>query len=170
MVIAETKRLMLSKITVDDASFLLELMNTPSWLKYNGDRNVKTLKQARNHIQNNQLKCYETFGFGYYKIQVKAKNSKTIGTTGLLKRDQLEHVDIGFSILPEYHNKGFGYEAASEIMKLAKHTFKIKTLSAITLPTNKPSIKLLEKLGLSYQKTVKPFDDEKELLLFVKNL
>jgi RimJ/RimL family protein N-acetyltransferase len=170
MIIAETKRLLLSKITIDDASFLLELMNTPGWLKYNGDRNVKTLEQAINHIKNNQLKCYKTHGFGYYKIQVKAENLKTIGTSGLLKRDHLDHVDIGFSLLPEYHGMGFGFEAASEIIHLAKNTFHIKTLCAITLPINQPSINLLEKLGLSYQKTVKPFEDDKELLLFAKNL
>ena len=170
MIIAETDRLLLSKITVEDAPFLLELMNTPGWLKYNGDRNVKTLEKAISHIKNNQLKCYETHGFGYYKFQVKAENLKTIGTSGLLKRDQLKHVDIGFSILPDYHSKGYGYEAASEIMKLAKDTFNIKKLYAITLPINQPSINLLEKLGLSYQKIVKPFDDDKDLLLFAKNL
>lgn len=170
MQIAETNRLILAKITVDDAPFLLELMNTPDWLKYNGDRHVRTVEHAINHIQNNQLKCYETHGFGYYKILLKAEGLKPIGTSGLLKRDGLDHVDIGFSLLPDYHRKGFGFEAASEIMKLAKNTFFIKTLYGITLPINKPSIKLLEKLGLSYQKTVKPFEDDKELLLFAKEL
>lgn len=170
MIIAETNRLLLSKITIDDASFLLDLMNTSDWLKYNGDRNIKTLEQAVNYIKNNQLKCYETHGFGYYKLQVKTENLKTIGTTGLLKRDNLDHVDIGFSLLPQYHRKGYGFEAASEIIKLAKNIFHIKTLCAITLPINQPSIHLLEKLGLSYQKTVKPFEDDKELLLFAKDL
>ncbi|MCB0381935.1 MAG: GNAT family N-acetyltransferase [Psychroserpens sp.] len=170
MIVAETNRLLLSKITVEDAAFILELMNTPGWLKYNGDRNVKTLEQASDYIKNNQLKCYETHGYGYYKLQVKCENLKPIGTSGLLKREQLEHVDIGFSLLPDYHRKGYAYEAASEIMKLAKTSFNIKTLSAITLPINHPSIHLLEKLGLSYQKTVKPFEDDKELLLFAKNL
>ncbi|WP_456438490.1 GNAT family N-acetyltransferase [Psychroserpens sp.] len=170
MVIAETNRLIISKITIDDASFLLELMNTPGWLKYNGDRNVKTLEQAITHVKNNQLKCYETFGFGYYKLQLKDESLKTIGTSGLLKRDNLKHIDIGFSLLPEYHKKGYGFEAASEIMKLAKNTFSIKTLCAITLSINQPSINLLEKLGFFYQKTIKPFEDDKELLLFAKNL
>ncbi|MCB0383646.1 MAG: GNAT family N-acetyltransferase [Psychroserpens sp.] len=170
MIIAETNRLLLSKITVEDAPFLLELMNTPGWIKYIGDRNIKTVKQAETYIENNQLKCYETHGFGYYKIQVKAENLKTIGTSGLLKRDNLDHVDIGFSFIPNYHGKGYGFEAASEIINLAKTKFNIKTLCAITLPINQPSIHLLEKLGLSYQKTVKPFDNDEELLLFAKNL
>ncbi|WCO01916.1 GNAT family N-acetyltransferase [Psychroserpens ponticola] len=170
MIIAETNRLILSKITVEDASFLLELMNTPGWLKYNGDRNVKNLEQAITHVKNNQLKCYENHGFGYYKIQLKDEDLKTIGTSGLLKRDNLEHVDIGFSLLPEYHSKGYGFETATEIMNLAKNTFNLKTISAITLPINQPSINLLEKLGLSYQKTIKPFEDNKELLLFAKDL
>ncbi len=170
MIIAETERLVLSKITIDDAAFILELMNTPGWIKYISDRNVKTVEEAENYIQNNQLKCYEEHGFGYYKAQIKAEKLKFIGTFGLLKRDTLEHIDIGFSMLPEYHGKGYGFEAASEIMSLAKNSFNIKTLCAVTLPINQPSIHLLEKLGLSYQKTVKPFEDDKELLLFVKNL
>ncbi|MEH6537018.1 MAG: GNAT family N-acetyltransferase [Psychroserpens sp.] len=170
MQIAETTRLLLSKITVDDAPFILELVNTPGWLKYIGDRNIKTVEAAAEHIENNQVKCYEKHGFGYYKMQVKAESLRTIGTCGLLKRDNLDYVDIGFSMLPEYHGKGYGYEATNEIMKLAKNEFGIKNICAITLPTNKPSINLLEKLGLSYQKTVKPFEDDEELLLFAKDL
>jgi RimJ/RimL family protein N-acetyltransferase len=170
MQIAETNRLTLSKINTDDAAFILELMNTPGWLKFIGDRNIKTVESAVDYIKNNQLKCYEKLGFGYYKMQVKSEELKSIGTCGLLKRDNLEHVDIGFSIRPEYHGKGYGYEAVNEIMKLAKTEFGIKTICAITLPTNQSSINLLKKLGVSYQKTVKPFDDNEELLLFAKNL
>ncbi|MEM5566579.1 GNAT family N-acetyltransferase [Psychroserpens sp. AS72] len=170
MQIAQTTRLILSKITVDDAPFILELMNTPGWLKYIGDRNIKTVEAAAEYIKNNQLRCYEENGYGYYKMQVKGEHLKTIGTCGLLKRDALEHIDIGFSMLPEYHGNGYGYEAANEILKFAKNQFGIKTICAITLPINKPSIQLLEKLGLSYQKTVKPFDDDEELLLFAKDL
>lgn len=170
MKIAETDRLILSKITVDDSPFILELMNTSHWIKYIGDRNVRTVEQAADYIKNNQLKSYETNGFGYYKVQVKAENLKPIGSFGLMKRDQLDHVDIGFSLLPDYQSKGYGFEAASELMKIAKNMFSIKTLCAITLPINKPSIHLLEKLGLSYQKSVKPFDNDEELLLFAKTL
>ena len=170
MQIAETNRLLLSKISTQDAPFILELMNSPGWLKYIGDRHVRTIEEAATYIEQNQLKCYETHGFGYYKLQVKAEQLKSIGTCGLLKRDKLDHVDIGFSLLPEYHEKGYGFEATSAIMQLAKEVFHIKTVCAITLPENKPSIHLIEKLGLTYQKKVKPFDDDEELLLFVKDL
>ena len=170
MKVTETNRLLFSKITVDDAPFILELMNSPDWIKYIGDRNIKTVEQAATYIQNNQLKCYEQHGFGYYKAQLKSENLKSIGTFGLLKREQLEHIDIGFSLLPDYFGKGYGFEGASAIMELGKNTFHIKTISAITLPENQPSIHLLEKLGLSYQKRIKPFDDNEELLFFVKNL
>lgn len=170
MNIAETDRLILSKITIDDAPFILELMNTLDWITYIGDRDVRTVEQAATYIKNNQLRAYETQNFGYYKVLLKAENSKPIGSFGLLKRETLDHVDIGFSLLPQYKGKGYGFEGASELMKLAKHTFNIKTICAITLPENEPSIKLLEKLGLSYEKTVKPFDDDKDLLLFAKTL
>lgn len=170
MNIAETDRLVLTKITVNDAPFILELMNTPDWITYIGDRNVHTVEQAANYIKNNQLKVYETHGFGYYKVLLKGEGLKPIGSFGLLKRDSLEHVDIGFSLLPQYKRKGYGFEGALELMNLAKHSFNLKTICAITLPENQASILLLEKLGLSYQKRVQPFEKDKELLLFTKDL
>ena len=170
MKIAETQRLILTKITEDDAPFILELMNTPGWLKFIGDRNIKTVSEARDYIKKNQLKCYEDYGFGYYKILLKSENLKPIGTSGLLKRDTLEHIDVGFSLLPNYYKKGYGFEAANTILNLAKTQFKIKTVCAITLPSNIASIRLLKKLGLSLKKEVKPFEDDETLLLFEKTL
>jgi RimJ/RimL family protein N-acetyltransferase len=170
MIIAETNRLTLSIITLEDAPFILELMNTPHWLKYIGDRNIKTVEQAKTYLKERTLKSYDTHGFGFYKIQVKAENLKPIGTCGLVKRDELDDVDIGFSLLPDYEGKGYGFEASNEILKLAKNKFKLKKISAITLPINTNSIKLLEKLGLIYEKKVKPFEDDEELLLFAKTL
>lgn len=170
MIIAETERLIISKVTIQDASFFLELMNTPHWLKYIGDRNIKSIEDAEEAIKNGHLKSYKDNGFGFYKVSLKAENNITIGTAGLIKRDQLEHVDIGFGFLPKYEGKGFGYEAAVEVIKLAKDVFNIAKLVAITNPNNKNSIKLLEKLGLTFEKRVKPFDEDKELLLFAKTL
>jgi RimJ/RimL family protein N-acetyltransferase len=170
MKISETNRLIISKFSIKDAPFFLELVNSPNWIKYIGDRHLKTVEDAKNYLKEGTLKSYKDFGFGFYKLQLKEKNNKTIGTCGLVKREQLEYVDIGFAMLPDYEGKGFGFEASTEILKLAKEQFKLSKVLAITLPTNANSIKLLEKLGLSFEKRVKPFEDDEELLLFAKDL
>ncbi len=168
--VAETERLTISKFSIDDAPFFLELVNTPHWLKYIGDRNVKSIEDAEKRITESHIKSYNTNGFGFYVLRLKEGDNKPIGTCGLIKRDTLEHVDIGFAMLPENEGKGYGYESSVAVLKLAKEVFKLETIVAITLPTNAPSIKLIEKLGLTYQKRVKPFDTEEELLLFAKTL
>ena len=170
MKIAETKRLIISKISLDDAPFLLKLVNTPNYIKYIGDKKIRTLKDAEKHIKDTHFKSYKTHEFGFYKVLYKEENNVTIGTCGLLKRTQLQDVEIGFGFLPEYESRGFGYESSTAIMKLAKTHFNIDKLTAITLPENNNSIKLLEKLGLEYEKRIKPFDDDEELLLFAKTL
>ena len=169
MIVAETQRLLISKFTIADAPFFLELVNTPHWIKYIGDRNIKTVTQAEQRITNGHIKSYETHGFGFYKLNL-IENNKPIGTCGLIKRDTLEHADVGFALLPEYEGKGYGFEASEVILKVAKDEFKLETILAITLATNKPSINLLEKLGLSFKKMIKPFEDDEELMLFAKNL
>ena len=168
--IAETNRLIISKIRLDDAAFFLELVNIPNFIKYIGDRNLKTVEDAKTYLKNGTLKSDDDFGFGFYKLLLKEENNKAIGTCGLVKREQLDNVDIGFAMLPEYEGKGFGYESCIAVLKLAKEQFKLNKVLAITLPTNNNSIKLLEKIGLSYEKRVKPFEDDEELLLFAKNL
>ena len=170
MRITETPRLIISNITLKDSKFFHELVNSPHWLKYIGDRNIKTVNDAKTYLQNVTLKSYTDFGFGFYKLQFKEDIKNPIGICGLVKREQLEYVEIGFALLPEYENKGYGYEASLAVLDLAKEMFLLKKITAITLPTNKSSIKLLEKLGLSFEKTIKPFDDGVELLLFAKTL
>ncbi|MCX7551531.1 GNAT family N-acetyltransferase [Xanthomarina sp. F2636L] len=170
MMVAETNRLIISKLTLYDAPFFLELSNSPNWIKYIGDRNLKTVDDAKTYLKEGTIKSYEEFGFGFYKLQLKEEKGKPIGTCGLVKRERLDNVDIGFAMLPEYEGKGFGFEASEAILKLAKEIFNLDKVLAITLPSNTNSIKLLEKLGLSFEKTVKPFEDEEELLLFAKDL
>lgn len=170
MIIAETKRLLISKMTINDAPFYLELVNTPNWLKFIGERGVSTIEEAEKRIEETIISSYETHNFGAYKLMLKDDNLKTIGSCGLYKRDQFKHPDIGFAMLEDYEAKGFGYESSVEIMKFAEHNLKCSKILAITLAANKPSIKLLEKLGLTYEKTVILFDDNEELLLFSKNL
>jgi RimJ/RimL family protein N-acetyltransferase len=170
MIIAETTRLIISKFNLKDAPFFMELANTPNSIKYIGDKNLKSIEDAEKYLGNKTIKSYADFDFGFYKLAIKEENNKLIGTCGLVKREELEYVDIGFAFLPEYEGKGLGFEASIEIMKLAKYQFNIEKLAAITTPDNKNSIKLLEKLGFTFEKRVKPFKDDEELLLFAKNL
>ena len=168
MQITTTQRLIISKVTLQDAPFFLALMNTPSWLKYIGDRNIKTIEDAENNLKNGILKSYQESGYGFYKVAQKLEPNVAIGIVGLVKRKELKYTDIGFGFLPQYEGKGFGYESSVAIMELAKDRFKLDTILAITHPDNKSSIHLLEKLGLSFQKRIKPFNDNEELLLFEK--
>lgn len=168
MHITTTHRLVLKELNTKDAAFVFELMNTPKWIKFIGDRNIKTLEDAKNNIRNTHIKSYNNNGFGFYKVLLKSENYKPIGCCGLIKRDELPAPDIGFAFLTDYEGKGFGFESASAVLALAKSDYKLNEVLGIALPTNKNSIKLLEKLGLTYQKTVIPFEDDKELLLFAK--
>ncbi|MFC4722651.1 GNAT family N-acetyltransferase [Geojedonia litorea] len=170
MPIIETDRLVISKFTLHDAKFFLELVNSPNWIKYIGDRNTKTLKDSKERIKNGHLKSYKENGFGFYKLLLKNESNKPIGTCGLIKRESLDDVDLGFAMLPDYEGKGYGFEASVAILNLGKEKFNLNRITAITLPTNQNSIKLLEKLGLSYEKKVIPFEDGVELLLFAKDL
>ena len=169
MLPTRTSRLQISKFTLADAPFFLELANSPNWIKYIGDRNLKTVKDAEDYLKQGTLKSYNEFGFGFYKLSLKDSNIP-VGTCGLIKRDTLDDVDLGFAMLPQFEGKGFGYESSVKILELAKSSFQIDRVAAITLPINKNSIKLIEKLGFKLQKKVKPFDDGEELLLFAKVL
>lgn len=170
MVVAETERLLLVKVTLDDAPFFVKLMNSPKWIRYIGDRNIRTTEDAKAHLKRTILKSYKESGYGFYKVLLKQEKNKVIGISGIVKREQLNDPDIGFGFLPKYEGKGFGYESSQAILKLARDTFKLEKISAITVAENTNSIKLIEKLGLIYQKRVKPFEEDEELLLFAKNL
>ena len=170
MIIAESHRLLLSKITLKDAPFFVELMNTPGFLKFVGDRKIKTQKDAKTHLKNGLLKSYKEHGFGYYKFTLKEQPNIPLGIAGILKRDVLEYPDVGFALLPQYEKQGYAFEASEAVLKLAKEKFKINKISAITNPDNDKSITLLEKLGLTLEKRINPFDEAKELLLFAKAL
>jgi RimJ/RimL family protein N-acetyltransferase len=168
--IAETDRLIISEVTLQDAPFIIELVNSPQWLKFVGDRNVRSVPAAETYLKNGILKSYADSGYGFYKVTQKIATEIAIGLVGIVKRAELEHTDIGFAFLPEFEGKGFGYESSLAIMKLAKEKFKLEKLVAITNPMNVNSIKLLEKLGMTFEKKVNPFDENEELLLFAKTL
>ncbi len=164
MKVIETERLVLEEMVAEDAAFMLELLNTASWLKYIGDRNVHTIEEARNYLLYGAMSSYKKSGFGFYRVRLKDSDT-IIGTCGLVKRDTLEDADIGFAYLPEYEKKGYAFEAASATLEFAKSRLQLKRIVAITLENNESCIRLLKKLGLQYEHNVR-FDENEELMLF----
>ena len=162
--ILETERLLLRQFSITDTTFIIELVNSPGWLAFIGDRNIKTEKEAVEYLRNGPLKSYEVNGFGLSLVEMK-NDMTPIGMCGILKRDSLENPDIGFAFLPEYMGRGFAFEIANATMTYAKNILKLPVILAITVPGNKRSIKLLEKMGLKFSRIISQNIDE-QLMLF----
>lgn len=165
----ETERLLIDKFSVDDAAFMLELLNTPSWIQFIGDRNVHSLDEARQYLQDGVIKSYEQNGFGGYLVRLKA-GGIPIGMCGLFKREMLDDADIGFAFLPAFVGKGYGYESAAAVMNYAAQQLGLLRIMGITSPGNHDSIRLLEKLGLRFEKKFMFKRDGEESLLFIRRL
>jgi RimJ/RimL family protein N-acetyltransferase len=167
--ILETDRLSLRRLTVDDAEFILELLNDPAWLRFIGDKGVRTLEAARDYILQGPVAMYERLGFGLYLTALKP-DDVPIGLCGLIKRDALDDVDIGFAFLPQFRAKGYAYEAASAVLAYGRHVLGLTRIVAITSPDNDRSAGLLEKLGFIFEKMAKLSDDGPEVKLFASEV
>ncbi|MGD9487329.1 MAG: GNAT family N-acetyltransferase [Calditrichaceae bacterium] len=165
MTILETERLALRELTVEDAPFILELVNDPSWLRYIGDKGVRTLDDARDYILNGPVQSYKQFGFGLYLVGLK-DSGIPIGMCGLIKRDYLTDVDIGFAFMPAFTGKGYATESASTLLTYGKDVFGLERIVAITTRDNDKSIKVLEKLGMRFEKMISLPGDGAELKLY----
>jgi [ribosomal protein S5]-alanine N-acetyltransferase len=163
--ILETERLLLRKLTTDDVEFIFELLNEPSFIRNIGDRHIRTLDDACAYILNGPVKSYEKNGFGLCLIVLKETN-ESIGMCGLIRRENLEDVDIGYALLPRYWSKGYAVEAARATKTYAKDVVGLKRIVAIVDPANEASIRVLEKLGLRYEKMVRLSADDIDLSLF----
>lgn len=161
----ETERLLIRPTSTADAAFIVELLNTPQWLKYIGDRNVRTVKAAEEYIGSRIRPQFEQLGYGSYTVIRKSDGAK-MGTCGLYDRQGLDGIDIGFAFLPQYERQGYAFEAASKLSNAAFEHFGLKQICAITTKGNIASQKLLKKLGLRYVKLVKLPHDAEELLLY----
>ena len=161
----ETARLRLRHLTADDADFIVELLNEPAFIRNIGDRGVRTAEDARGYIAKGPVASYERHGFGLYAVELK-ETGAPIGICGLLKRDTLEDVDIGFAFLSRYWSKGYAVEAAAAALDHGRDRVGLPRVVAITVPQNEPSIRVLEKIGLRFERMVKVADDEPELKLF----
>ena len=162
--IIKTERLSIREFNENDREFIFKLLNSAGWLKFIGDRNIKTLEDARHYIVNGPLFSYHKFGFGPYLVEL-SDTKQPIGMCSLIKRDALEDIDLGFAFLNEYTGKGYAHEASEALLKYAKNNLGIKKLVAITNTTNTSSIKLLKEMGFTSQSTIK-MPNEEDLLFF----
>ncbi|MEC7262099.1 MAG: GNAT family N-acetyltransferase [Bacteroidota bacterium] len=164
-VILYTERLIFTETALSDSTFILELLNSPSWLQFIGDKGVRTEEDAQNYIRNSLLSFYKTNGFGLYKLVLK-ESREPMGLCGFLKRDYLEMPDIGFALLPEFEGKGLMFEASNALLEYAKSTLDFDEILAIVMPENKRSCQLLEKLGFARKNQILPPGGKEELLLY----
>lgn len=153
MKILETKRLSLRQLTLEDADFLLELMNEPDFIKYVADRGLRTTGDAAEYLSKKIFPSYASHGFGFYRVEL-AENSIAIGICGLVKRDTLEAPDVGFSILERFRGNGYAYEAAAAIINYGRNVLGLAQIVGVTAPENRTSICLLGKLGMSFQRKI----------------
>lgn len=168
MSLLETERLVLRRLQTDDAEFIVELLNQPSFLRYIGDKEVRNIADAVQYIQTGPLASYERFGFGLYLVELK-ENGESIGMCGLLKRDSLPDVDVGFAFLSSFWSQGYAFESAAAVMNYGREVLGLRRIVAITSPDNNASIRLLEKIGLRFEGMVRLASDQPEVRLFGSN-
>jgi RimJ/RimL family protein N-acetyltransferase len=164
--VLQTARLTLAHLRPDaDASFILALLNDPDFIQNIADRGVRTVDDARQYIANGPAASYAQHGFGLYRVQFTA-TGESIGLCGLVRRAGLDDVDLGYAFLPEFRGKGYAVEAATAVRHHAHHSLHLPRIVAITDPTNTPSIRVLLKIGFTYEKKVRLTPDDIELNLY----
>jgi RimJ/RimL family protein N-acetyltransferase len=169
MNVLETERLILRKLSPLDAGFILELLNDPAFLRFVGDKKVRSLEDAREYILTGPMESYERLGFGLYLVTVKT-SEVPIGICGLIKRDALEDVDIGFAFLPEFRAQGYGCESATAVKEYGMTVLGLGRLLAITNPDNTGSIKVLEKIGLKFDRMIRLTAESPEIKLYTSDV
>ncbi len=165
MIVCETPRLRLRHLTQLDAAFILELLNEPEFIRNIGDREVRTLEDARRYLRSGTVTGYEKFGFGLYLVEL-LDDATPIGVCGLLKRDYLEDVDVGFALRQAFCNHGYAFEAACAVMRYGLEVLGLGRIVAITAPDNHASIKLLRRLGLEFERSIRVPDVARDTSLF----
>ena len=144
---------------------MLALLNEEPFLRNIGDRGIRTLEDAAAYVLSGPVASYEKFGFGLYAVELK-QSGETLGICGLLKRETLEDVDVGFAFLRKFWGRGYASESAEAVMNYGWNTVGLNRIVAITAPKNHDSIKLLEKLGLRFEKMIQMPGHAGETALF----
>jgi RimJ/RimL family protein N-acetyltransferase len=163
--VAETERLRVRWLSADDAAFIFALLNEPSWIQFIGDKDIRTLQDALRYIENGPVAMYARTGFGLYLVELR-DTAEPIGMCGLIKRDALEDVDLGFAFLPRFWHKGYAFEAAAAVMGYGRKVLGLRRVVAILSRDNHRSSKLLEKLGFCIEGSVRLRPHNEELNLY----
>ncbi len=167
MNVLQTERLRLRRLSLLDDAFILELVNEPAWLEFIGDRNIHNLSDARAYI-GKTLAMYERDGFGLFVVAL-IDGGTAIGLCGLMKRETLEDVAIGFALLTRYSRNGYAYEAAAATLGYGARTFGLRRIVGITSPRNRRSIELLQKIGLCFERNLYPGEGDAGVALYACN-
>ena len=164
MFFRNTSRLVISELTQEDGELMLAILNDPDFIRNVADRGVRTVAAAQDYLEKGPIASYREHGFGMYKVALK--DGTPIGLCGLVKRDFLDDVDIGYAYLPHFRGQGYALEAAQVVMEFARNELELHRVVAIVSPTNDRSIGLLEKLGMrSEGEIILPGEDEAIALL-----
>ena len=165
----ETERLTLRWFTEDDAELMLAVWNDPAFVKYVGDRGIRSLEEAREALRGGILAMYRDHGYGPYRV-ARIDDDQPMGICGLFLRDYLDDPDIGFGLLPEYCRSGYAWEASRAILDETRTSLPVERVTAIVSPDNAPSIGLIEKLGLGFVERFTPPGEDKSVLLYAVDL
>lgn len=158
----ETHRLILRHLTLADAEMMLAVWNDPDFIRYVGDRGIRTLDDARKTLEEGALAMYEDLGYGPYRVTLKA-TGEDMGTCGLFRREVFDDPDLGFGLLPPYRRSGYAFEAATEVLRYARDDAGLARVIALASPENAASVRLLEKLGFEFERMTRMSDDEDDV-------
>ena len=165
-----SKRLLIRPTFEQDAKLIFQLMNTPKFIKYIGDRKISSINDAKNYIKVKMLAQLYLMGYSSYTL-INKSNGDKIGICGLYNRAGVDGIDIGFGILPHFERLGYAYESSSRLIKGAFEELELEEIKAIANQDNIPSQKLIKKLGFEFTgKTVLPNEDDELLLFEIKKL
>lgn len=163
--VLQTQRLTVRHFDRADAAFIFELLNEPSWLRHIGDKGIKTFSDAERYIQDGPVAMYARLGFGLYLVELTG-SGEPLGMCGLIKRDTLQDVDLGFAFLSRFWGNGYAYEAAGAVMSYAATRLHIERIVAITSQTNQASGQLLRKLGFTFERLIATTLGAQDLMLY----
>jgi [ribosomal protein S5]-alanine N-acetyltransferase len=167
--VLNTARLTLRELTADDAPFIVELLNDPDWIRYIGERNVRTAEDARRYLEQGPIAMYRDAGFGLYLVTLSS-NGTPIGLCGLIRREGLDDVDIGFAFLPAWRGAGYAREASLAVLDEGRDRFALRRVVAIVSPDNAASIGLLERLGFAFERRMRYASEGDEVALYARAL